>query len=342
MRKLLDEDREHILARGAAIWERFRDGRIFITGGTGFFGYWLLEALLAANAEHRLGMRIIALSRAPDAFAAKAPHLASDPAVQLVPGDQERFEYKGGPLTHVIHAAIDYGDPFALFNGVVNGTRRTLELAVRTGATKYLLTSSGAVYGRQPSSISHLPEDYNGSPNTSELSAAYGEGKRAAEFLCTCFHQKHGLDTVVSRGYAFVGPALPLDSGSAIGNFIGDALAGRPIRVAGDGSPIRSYLYGADLAVWLLTMLSNGTACRPYNVGSDVEISIAEVAHVVAEEVAPTCEVVIEGEPTKTGERAAYVPSIRRARTELALDAWIDLREAIRRTAKWYRRAITQ
>ena len=144
------------------------------------------------------------------------------------------------------------------------------------------------------------------------------------------------METKIARCFAFVGPHLPLDANYAIGNFIRDALRGGPIQVQGDGTPWRSYLYAADLAVWLWTLLFRGPAAEPVNVGSDQAVSIAQLAHRVQTLLAPGAEVIILQEPKADVQATRYVPSIERARA-LGLETWIDLDEAILRTAAWHR-----
>ncbi|MGZ5004555.1 MAG: NAD-dependent epimerase/dehydratase family protein [Chthoniobacterales bacterium] len=331
----LGPDCAHILAQTQDLWEELRGEKIFVTGGTGFFGCWLLEAFCFANTELELNAKAVVLSRDPRKFAAKAPHLAEDSGIQLLAGDVNSVEFPAGHFSHVIHAALDYGAPLPLFVNAVDATRRTLEFAVRSGARRYLLTSSGAVYGRQPPELTRVPEDYLGGPRTTDLRSSYGEAKRGSEFLCAAFHAEDNLHTTIARGFAFVGPYLALDQGSAIGNFIGDALQGDRIRINADGTPRRSYLYGADLAIWLWTILLRGAPARPYNVGAEPDFSIAEVAQIVAEEVNPRVQIEIAQKPDPAKPAERYVPSTQRARAELGLKEWIDVREGVRQTAAW-------
>lgn len=334
----LADDLDHVLAHTAGLWEELRGRRIFITGGTGFFGCWLLESFAWACDKLNLDARAVVLTRRPDAFGAKAPHLAGHPAVELYEGDVRDFQFPEGRFSHVIHAATASAAgasiaPLEMIDTIVAGTRRTLDFAVHCGAGKFLLTSSGAVYGPQPPDMTHIPEDYRGAPDTMDPRSAYGEGKRTAELLCAIYAREHGLEAKIARGFAFVGPYLPLDAHFAIGNFIGDAIAGRTIEVRGDGTPYRSYLYGADLAIWLWTILCRGESCRPYNVGSEAGLTIAELAAEVA--------AVLEGpginvqKPAVAGQTPSrYVPRSHRAESELFLRPSADLATAIRRTAR--------
>jgi dTDP-glucose 4,6-dehydratase len=336
----LAADLDHILTHTAGLWDELRGRRLFITGGTGFFGCWLLESFAWANEKLGLNASVLVLTRNPGAFQAKAPHLAGHPAIQFHPGDVRDFQFPEGEYCHVIHAGTTSSapvEPAEMCDTIVQGTRRVLDFAASHGTRKLLFTSSGAVYGRQPSDLTHVPEDYPGAPNPLDSASAYGEGKRAAELLCGLAGRKHGFETKIARCFAFVGPYLPLDAHFAIGNFVRDGLRGGPIRAGGDGTPYRSYLYAADLAVWLWTTLVRGQAGCAYNIGSDADLTIAQLARLVAEVVNPGAEVTIAqpSDPAKPPQR--YVPSIDRARRELGLEPWVPLREGLRRLADWHR-----
>jgi nucleoside-diphosphate-sugar epimerase len=152
----LANDLDHVLAHTPGLWDELRGARIFVTGGTGFFGCWLLESFAWANHHLKLGASAVVLTRNPKAFRTKAPHLASYSAIELHSGDVRSFDFPPGKFTHVIHAATEASakfndeNPLLIFDTIVEGTRRVLELARHSGAKKFLLASSGAVYGRQP------------------------------------------------------------------------------------------------------------------------------------------------------------------------------------------------
>lgn len=335
----LAPDLERALRSTAALWDRYRGARLFVTGGTGFFGCWLLEVFTFANARLGLDAHATVLTRDPAEFRRRRPHLAGDPAVSLLEGDVLALEPLEGPFTHVVHAAtaasarMNAEQPALMLETIVEGTRRVLEVARRSGARRLLFTSSGAVYGRQPPELSHVPEGWTGAPDPLVPGSAYGEGKRAAELLCTVRGASDGFEAVVARCFAFAGPYLPLDAHFAIGNFVRDALRGGPIRVQGDGTPYRSYLYGADLAAWLWTLLARGRPGRGYHVGSEAAISVAELARTVARVLGVEAGVEIAREPAPTPPER-YVPSTRITREELGLSETFTLEESIRRMAE--------
>jgi dTDP-glucose 4,6-dehydratase len=323
----------------AEVWQALRGQRIFITGGTGFVGCWLLESLIWANERLGLNLNLTVLSRAPDAFRIKAPHLAMHPIVNLVQGDVSDLQDIDSPFDTIIHAATDVANvdenQLATFDSIVGGTRQTLALAKRSGARRYLLTSSGAVYGRQPSDLTHIPDDYPGAPDTMSLGSAYGQAKRVSEWLSQCHAQQSGLEVSIARCFALVGPYLPLDAHFAVGNFIRDGLLGNTIEVSGDGTAYRSYLYAADMAVWLLTILINGRVGQTYNLGSEREITIGELASYVADCLGGASKVSIASTPVMGNPAQRYVPNADKAKKELRLREYTDLQSAIRKTSDW-------
>jgi len=340
------EDLDQVLERTTDVWSRFDRARLFVTGGTGFVGSWLLEVVQRANRVGASRIETVVLSRDPDRARAVAPHLFNAPGITLVKGDVTNFEADVGTIDVCIHAATDVADPdktadaLRIFDAGVIGTRRVLDLALRNGASRFLLTSSGAVYGKQPPSLPKVPETFEGAPDSLDVSTAYGQGKRAAEWLTCAYARQHALHVSIARIYALIGPAIPLDGPFAAGNFVRDTLAGRQIALKGDGRPLRSYLYMADMCVWLLRMLDRGENGQAYNVGSEHAISIAELARQI-ERISGSAAPAASG-PAETSDDAPprYVPDTSKARHALDVDAFTPLEVALSKTINWHRTAV--
>ena len=314
---------------------------IFVTGGTGFFGKALLRYLSASDFSELRVARFTLLSRDPDRFRAGYGDLLAGLNVRLVAGDIQRPEtLPAGDYTHILHAATDSTlgpqlTPLQRYDQIVDGTRNILDFAVAQKVKRFLLTSSGGVYGAQPAEMHQLPEDYNGMPDPLNPNHAYSVAKRCAEHLCVLYQENHGLEIVIARCFAFVGRDLPLDVHFAIGNFIRDALFTPEITVAGDGTSIRSYMDQRDLAAWLFGLLQKGDAGQAYNVGSDEAISIRDLAYVIRDLLAPEKSVRIMGTPTPNSFRNRYVPSIYKVRAELGLELNYSLANAIQEAASY-------
>jgi len=323
-------DLDHVLLHASADLEELRGRSFFITGGTGFFGKWLLASLGYANAELGLGLRLTVLSRDPGKFLELHPEVGEVEALEFLCGNANDFPFTESRYDYILHAATETlgiatpEQEEARLRSIVEGTRRVLELARHCGARRLLNFSSGGVYGAAAGKVSGATEDdyAEAIPLT-----YYARGKREAEALC----EQSGVDFTTARGFAFVGPYLALDAHYAIGNFLRDALRGGPIQVRGDGTALRSYLHTADLVVWLLRILVKGRRGRAYNVGSDEAVSTAELARRVAQAVHPAPEVVVQSLQPQ-GPQNIYLPDLRRVRTELGLDVVIRLDEAIART----------
>jgi len=342
IKPLPPDDLLHVLAQTRELWIEARDQAFFITGGTGFFGMWLLESFVRANDALCLGARAVVLTRDPQAFTKKAPHLTSRADLEFIQGDVRTFAFPAGRFAYVIHAAteasanLNADQPSEMLDTIIGGTRRVLEFAQQCGVRKFLLTSSGAVYGKQPSEMTHVSEDYVGAPDPLLPGSAYGEGKRVSEHMCVVHARQHDYEIKIARCFAFVGPHLPLDSHFAIGNFIRDAMRGDTIAIGGDGTPMRSYLYASDLAVWLWTMLFRASSGRAYNVGSAEDRDIENIAQQVCASLGISSEITIAQSKDLSRPVSRYVPSVTRASGELGLRAIISLGQAIRDTARWH------
>lgn len=337
----LANDLDNILGRTETLWSDLRGGRMLITGATGFFGCWLLESFAWANRRLNLNAHAVALSRHPEALAERAPHLSADSSITLHAADIRCGDLPQGEFSYVVHAATEASAklntqaPLVMFDTIVEGTRRMLEFSAGHSVRRFLFVSSGAVYGKQPPNLTHIDESFEGGPNTVDRASAYAEGKRAAEMLCALAAGPN-IEVAIARGFAFVGPYMPIDAHFAIGNFISDALRGGPIQVKGDGRAVRSYLYASDLAVWLWTMLFKGRSGCAYNVGSEDALNVAALAHEVAAALPGESSVKIASSPIGGAPIQRYVPSTARARKELGVLAEVPLREAICRTHRWF------
>lgn len=342
MSRLPADDLALLVERHATLWRELDGARLFITGGTGFFGRWLVDSALHAREALGVDLSITLLSRAPDSALTRQPHWADQPGLAWVEGDVRSFAHPAGSFSHIIHAATDtspdrHADGLDLLDTIVGGTRHVLDLAARCGARRVLYASSGAVYGRSRGRPL-LAEDMSLAPDSLDPAASYGIGKRYAEHLGLLLARAHGIGFITARCFAFVGPGLPLDGHFAIGNFIRDAIDSPSIVLKGDGTPLRSYLYGADLAAWLYTLLLHGSAGRAYNVGAEQAVTLTELAHLVRDTLSPGKTVEILGTPVPGQAPDSYLPDTRRARQELDLATWTPLATAIRNTADWLHR----
>ena len=310
--------------------------RILITGGTGFFGKWILGFLTYANREKQLNLKIFALSRKPH---------PDTPFIKYILGDVRTFSFHQ-KVDFVIHAATEASaqlnneKPTEMFDVITEGTNHLLDICKIAQPARILFTSSGAVYGDQAPEIILQPDDGATIFNEHAPTNAYAEGKRKSELLGALHAQKTKQSISFARCFAFVGPHLPLDTHFAVGNFINDCLNHREIVIKGDGSACRSYMYAADLVVWLLKILTHGENFRTYNVGSEESVSIGELANKVSqiwENISETkTEVKIKGIHQQNTPIHRYVPQTIRATSELALKLNYRLDESLERTIQFY------
>lgn len=334
-RRVDEADLELIASKLPSVLPLFKKKKLFITGGTGFFGKWLLEAINHLNLNYELELEATVLTRNPDRFALEYPHLAHAKGVSFVSGDIRNIPAVTTTFDYIIHAATDVpsksvstADIEDARSTILDGIAEVVHFAKSVNCRRLLFTSSGAAYGRIPPSVSEgITESFSEGEFIVE-SDVYGLSKNKAEQ----YLKEHAMcDVVIARCFAFSGPYLPLDGSFAFGNFIADRLNRKPITIQGNGKTVRSYLYAADLVIWLLTMLVKGKDRSMYNVGSDVPVTIQELA----ESIAKTRTDVSVLAPENLGFNT-YFPAIEKAQKELGLGIYTTLNEAIDKTIKYY------
>lgn len=323
------------------LWE---NQNLFITGGTGFFGKWLLEVLRFYREKRKIQFgNIYVLSRNPEAFIRSYPNLQQ---FDFIEGDIRDFSFPQKRIHGFIHGAtaasvqLNLEAPKEMYDTIVEGTRRALLCARESRSSRFLMISSGAVYGKK-TLVDGLSkeEDYIIGGGGDTLGDAYSDGKREAERLVAAA-ESGNFSAVIARCFAFVGPHLPLDTHFAAGNFISDCLAGREIVIKGDGQPRRTYLYPSDLIGWLFVVFALGKKNQPYNVGSDRMVSILETARLVQQGGLslglPEVSIRVLQKSEDGKPVPIYAPSIERAQNELGLQVRVDLRNAVRRTIEYH------
>lgn len=322
-------DFDHIL--GTFPLPELKGQRIFLTGGTGFVGYWLLLACRWLN-NHGAGIRVTVLSRQPERFLQSHPEYKSLDWLTWHKGDIKNYAIPSQPFDAFIHGAADTSPAasrrISLYADIDQGTQHALEHAELAGARRILLISSGAVYGTD--SLLNIPIKEESSEFTPPLAVDdfYGRGKRLMEEIGLGWSRNRQAALTIGRCFSFAGFGLP--GHLATSQFIRDALFEPEIRVAGDGRAIRSLLYAADMAVWLLAVLTRGRNGRAYNVGSADAHSMLEIASTVRDQSSPGKPIrVLNTE--KVSPRPFYVPNIQRVTNELGVSVWTSTAQGLTR-----------
>jgi dTDP-glucose 4,6-dehydratase len=337
-------DLEEIIQTSGSDLEEIVNKPLVITGASGFVGTWLTLSWVAARKKLNGRGQLLITSRNPQSLLPLINVIDSRSPVIALSSDIRNLhipsEFRNGNLIHAAtpaSAALNASDPASMLKIIIEGQDRVIVEAVRMN-NRLLFLSSGAVYGRQPLDLSHLPETWEGAPQIGDSNSAYHEGKRVAELMGNIAATKQGLHFVSARLFAFIAPFLPLGTHFAAGNFIRDALSSNQIEIQSGGGSVRSYLYATDLCSSLWALLARGETTTAYNVGSEHEVSIKNLALEVASCTNRNVEVVVRGVDNSENVNR-YVPSIAKMEVELGWKINVLLKDSLFRTIQWYRQS---
>lgn len=305
--------------------------RVVITGGAGFLGSHLADALLGR------GDHVVAIDNLVTGVRANIEHLFGTPGFTFVEQDVSNFVSVPGDVDAVLHFAspaspIDYLEmPIQTLKVGSLGTHNTLGLAKAKGAT-YLLASTSEVYGDPL--VHPQPEEYWGNVNPVGPRGVYDEAKRFSEAMTMAYRRAHGVDTRIVRIFNTYGPRMRPDDGRVISNFVVQALRGEPLTVYGGGSQTRSFCFVEDEIRGLVALLDSGEH-DPVNLGNPNEFTILELAEIVLDVTGSSST--IEHHPLPTDDPAQRKPDITRARQILGWEPHVDLRTGIEKTVEYFR-----
>jgi len=343
-RRLVQEDCAEAVAGGALeLLEPLRGAGILVTGGTGFMGTWLTETVAHLNDHHGFGARVWLLCTRAESFSAQAAHLVGRRDVVVVERDVRNLVEIPAGASWIVHAAgspdnrLHASDPLRTIHTVVNGTDAVLGAATRLARLdRFLNISSGLVYGPQPGEMDRIAETFRGPAECGSVASAYGEAKRMGETLCAAYRSEHRIPVVNVRPFAFVGPYQHLDRPWALNNFLQDSLRGGPIRIQGSAKTVRSYMYGSDMAVWLLGLLAHGKVGSDYNLGSPDGVELRDLAELISRQYTVPVEVTSAIASPRASHPSRFVPDVTLAAGVVGSRPRVGLEAAIRRTIRWH------
>lgn len=358
LQDLLRDDLETLCSDLQAEFGQMGGGRLLITGGGGFLGYYLIQSVLHWNDTRAAGARIKTVVY--DNYARGVPEwlesLRDHPDLELVKQDMILpLPADMGHFDHIVHAAgiaspMYYrAQPLKCIDANINGLRNLLDYAVaerKAGrpVKTFLFYSSSEIYGDPAADAIPTPETYRGNVSCTGPRACYDESKRFGETLCVTYAQHEGVPVKIARPFNNYGPGLKITDGRVIPDFAGNVLAGRDIVMFSDGSPKRTFCYATDAIAGYYKVLVRGGNGEPYNVGIETpEISMAELAGTVidaARQLFGYQGKVVLGK----AQEADYLvdnpnrrcPVIRKAREQLGYAPRVAVEDGVRRSLIWY------
>ncbi len=341
---IVKQDVLNIFEMHSQLPEPLRNAHIYITGGTGFLGSWLLELIGALNDQFDFKTRVTVATRSLNKFTKNYPHLASRKDFSFQPVDVRNIVELPHDTTHIIHAAANSNRdhfasfPTSSFQNNLDSTFQIFRLANQLSSIQnVLLVSSSMVYGKHPNDAGNIKEDTFGSlVSPLDSNTIYAESKRACEAAAASFLTEMKLPISIARPFSLVGPYQSLNLPWAVTDFMQEALKGGPIKIMSDGSIVRSIMYASDFANWILHITAYAQPRAVYNVGSPEPIDLLSLAKMIKSCFKTEPQILTNlGNNAMSGNRR-IVPNVDKAKKELQLKITVDLESAIQRSMEWH------
>lgn len=332
----------------AASWslrmlDELKNQKIYVAGGTGFIGSWIAEFVAFLNDNHQFNTSLVILARNTDSFKNEKKHLATRSDIQFISRDIRNINELPKDTSYIIHAAASpdnrnhVSNPIETIATITKGTNNLIDSAFKLpNLKKFLYLSSGQVFGKSVTKNELITEFDFGPLDCNKITSIYPEAKRLAESTCCAYASQYKLPIVIARPFSFIGPYQSLSKPWAINNFINDALNNKTIRIIGNGEPIRSFMYPADLVVWILKILVSGKTNTAYNVGSPFGISLKDVAEKIVHIAQTNVNIDIK---FNNNDSYRFVPDITLCENELGLKINYEVEDTIRRSIAWFKLA---
>ena len=339
--KLVSEDCERIFTIMSEKLTGLANSSLLVTGGAGFMGSWVSELVHYMNRFHKMNIRLFILDRNLEKFENNLPHIAQSKYIEFIRCDVRNITEIPHDVNYIIHGAAkpdtrDHSSiPMEIMATIANGTGSLLHAANRaSNLKKFLNISSCSVYSMTKNK--KISEESIGLPLDVMAYNPYAEAKRFSEMLCSAARSEDRIPVVTVRPFTFCGAYQDLHSPWALNNFINDVLNNRPIKILGDGNTIRSYMYGADYAAWLLVILLSSTIGTIFNVGSDKGTTLNNLAIKVSRLSKISADILLNASLSGPVANTSLVPDTRKVFDKLGLSQITDIDTAIERTLKWY------
>ncbi len=320
--------------------ENLKNSSLIVTGGTGFLGSWISEVIIYLNEAQGFNIKLYLLSRNPDKIAS---HISGKKFVNIIEKDVRDIFELPNDINYVIHAAGEpdnrchLNDPLIVIDSIVRGTDNVISAAMRlNGLRRISHISSGLVSGVTDINQKEISENQMHGFDCNSPSNAYAEAKRCSESIVASYRSLYKLPLVIARPFTFVGPYQKLDKPWVINHFMRDAFNGGPVRILGNENTKRSYMYGADAAVWMLHILLRGKTGSAYNVGGDIGFTLKEIAKKVVSGFPNPIKIQTELAQENSPPPNSFVPDVSSAKNNLGLKFSVSLDSAIQKTVNWY------